>query len=174
MSESPVNLSKALQSANLVDGINKTLQDPDLLANVMPWFAQGIDAGNGVLELKRPWWFFGPRRLNLRWDVTRSLPLFEAIVNTHTKLSETTKGVPLPPLGWTFSHDLITPHALGGCNMGDTTQEGVVNHLGEVFQYRNLFVADGAIIPTALGVNPSRTIGALAERIAKQIVTEGR
>jgi choline dehydrogenase-like flavoprotein len=28
-------------------------------------------------------------------------------------------------------------------------------------------VADAAIIPTALGVNPSRTIGALAERIAK-------
>ncbi len=40
--------------------------------------------------------------------------------------------------------------------------------------YRNLFVADGAIVPEALGANPSRTIAALAERIAAQIVAEGR
>jgi cholesterol oxidase len=42
-----------------------------------------------------------------------------------------------------------------------------VNDKGEVFGYKNLYVADGAIIPHALGVNPSRTIGALAERIAE-------
>jgi choline dehydrogenase-like flavoprotein len=35
-------------------------------------------------------------------------------------------------------------------------------------------VADAAIIPEALGVNPSRTIGALAERIASIIKAEGR
>jgi cholesterol oxidase len=50
----------------------------------------------------------------------------------------------------------------------------VVNHKGEVFGYPNLYVADGAIIPEALGVNPSRTIGALAERIAKIIRQEGK
>lgn len=33
---------------------------------------------------------------------------------------------------------------------------------------------DAAIIPEALGVNPSRTIGALAERVAKLIFEEGR
>jgi cholesterol oxidase len=58
--------------------------------------------------------------------------------------------------------------------MGDTAINGVVNHAGEVFGYKNLFVADAAIIPEALGVNPSRTIGALAERIAKLIAAEGR
>jgi cholesterol oxidase len=49
-----------------------------------------------------------------------------------------------------------------------------VDHKGEVYGYKNLYVADAAIIPKALGVNPSRTIGALAERIAKLIASEGR
>jgi hypothetical protein len=48
--------------------------------------------------------------------------------------------------------------------MGTTLINGVVSHAGEVFNYKNLYVADAAIIPEALGVNPSRTIGALAER----------
>jgi cholesterol oxidase len=47
---------------------------------------------------------------------------------------------------------------------------GVVNEFGEVWEYPNLYVADGSIIPTALAVNPSTTIGALAERIAFRII----
>jgi cholesterol oxidase len=58
--------------------------------------------------------------------------------------------------------------------MGTSMVNGVVNHAGEVFNYKNLYVADAAIIPEALGVNPSRTIGALAERIASIIKAEGR
>jgi len=48
----------------------------------------------------------------------------------------------------------------------------VVNHYGEVFGYPNLYVADGAIIPEAIGLNPSRTIAALAERIAALLPTD--
>jgi cholesterol oxidase len=46
--------------------------------------------------------------------------------------------------------------------------------MGEVFGYRNLFVTDGAIVPKAIGLNPSRTIAALAERCAKLIADDGR
>ena len=69
-------------------------------------------------------------------------------------------------------------HPIGGCRMGKDSSEGVVNSFGEVFKVENtkvvstipyggLYVIDGAIIPSSLGVNPSLTITALALRIAK-------
>ena len=51
-----------------------------------------------------------------------------------------------------------------------TAESGVVNHNGEVFErtgsavHSGLVVCDGAVVPTALGVNPFATITALAER----------
>ncbi len=165
---------KNMMARILLESIQHLLRDPDPLKNVMPWFAQGVDAANGVLEMKRPWWFFGSRRLDLQWDISQSQPVVDAVVKMHERLSQATGGVPLVPPTWSVAKYLVTPHPLGGCNMGDTPEHGVVNHKGEVFGYRNLFVADAAIIPEALGVNPSRTIGALAERIAKIIANEGR
>ena len=69
-------------------------------------------------------------------------------------------------------------HPLGGCPMGATVNDGVVNGLGKVFNattsepYKDLYVVDGSIIPNALGVNQSLTISALAFRIAEHIVGE--
>ena len=53
--------------------------------------------------------------------------------------------------------------------MAATADTGVVNHLGQVFGYPNLYVVDGAIVPTPIGRNPSHTIAALAERIAAHL-----
>lgn len=139
----------------------------------MPWFAQGVDAANGLLRLKRAWWGFGKPELDLDWEIAKSRPTIDAIVAMHERLSRATGGIPIVPPTWAFDHYLITPHPLGGCNMGDTSANGVVNHRGGVFGYPNLFVADASIIPEALGVNPSRTIGALSERIAALIAADG-
>jgi cholesterol oxidase len=63
-----------------------------------------------------------------------------------------------------------TAHPLGGCRMSADARSGVVSELGEVFGEPNLFVIDSAIIPSALGVNPSLTIAAVAERICDALI----
>ena len=77
--------------------------------------------------------------------------------------------MPLTPVTWTAGQDLIAPHPLGGCNMGRSAGEVTVDFRGEVFNYPGLDVADGAMIPRAIGLNPSKTIAARAEHIAAGI-----
>jgi cholesterol oxidase len=139
----------------------------NLFRNLMPWFAQARDAADGVLSLK-------DGRLFLHWDVAQSEATINAVVETHQRLAMSTGGAAIVPPAWAWSKDLITPHPLGGAKMGTSRENGVVDHKGEVFGHRNLFVADGAIVPKALGLNPSKTIAALAERVAEFIGVEGR
>ncbi len=57
--------------------------------------------------------------------------------------------------------------------MGDDETRGAVSPNGEVFRYPGLYVVDASIIPSAVGPNPSKTIGAVAERIADHIIAKG-
>jgi cholesterol oxidase len=157
----------------LLDSFRHLLRGDTLFQNVMPWFAQGVDAANGTLSIHHSL-LTGEPCLNLAWDIGKSKQAMDAIVAMHLKLAAVTGGHPVVPPTWSLLHSLVTPHPLGGCGMGDTPLNGVVNHAGEVFNYKNLYVIDGAIVPEALGVNPSRTIGALAERSAAIIRSEAR
>ena len=47
--------------------------------------------------------------------------------------------------------------------MGEDTNSGVVDRNFEIFNYPGLYVIDGSVVPSNLGVNPSLTITALAE-----------
>lgn len=132
--------------------------------HIMPWFAQGIDASDGRLFMRRRFGLFGRRRLHLDWDIEHSRSTIDAIVRLHKELARVTGGTPIVSPTWTLFRDLITPHPLGGCNMADRSAEGVVDHTGRVFGQDGLYVVDGAVIPRAIGRNPSRTIAAVAER----------
>lgn len=57
----------------------------------------------------------------------------------------------------------MTAHILGGCLMGSSDAEGVVNSELEVFNYPGLYVIDGSIIQANPGLNPTLTIAAMAE-----------
>jgi cholesterol oxidase len=57
-----------------------------------------------------------------------------------------------------------TAHILGGAVIGRDSERGVVDRDHRAFGYQNLLVTDGAAVPANVGVNPSLTITALAER----------
>jgi cholesterol oxidase len=48
----------------------------------------------------------------------------------------------------------------------------VVDDAGRVHGYDGLYVLDGSVVPTALGVNPSKTIAALAERGVERLLAQ--
>lgn len=142
-------------------------------AHVMLWLGAGKDAGDGRLRLRRrltaPW----SHKLSLQWDAARSRALIDAISNVHRKLTETTGGTYHVPFFWRLFGWSITVHPLGGCAMGATPLEGVVDHRGEVHGYPGLFVSDGAVFPAPIGINPSLTIATLAERTSQFISGSG-
>lgn len=73
----------------------------------------------------------------------------------------------------------FTAHILGGCPMGDSARTGVIAPDHQVHGYPGLYVVGGASVPANLGVNPSLTITAMAERAmalvpAKRVLDKAR
>ena len=58
----------------------------------------------------------------------------------------------------------MTAHFIGGCAIGDSPETGVIDPWQRVFGHEGLHIADGSTISANLGVNPSLTITAQAER----------
>jgi cholesterol oxidase len=128
----------------------------------------GRDAADGRMRLTPLL-----RRFDIRWDERGSAKLFADLERTAHEVADAA-GAELfyalegGPLG-----KFATVHPLGGCPMADDAAHGVVDDVGRVYGYDGLRVLDGSIVPTALGVNPSKTIAALAERAVAQLVAEG-
>ncbi|MFM9134979.1 MAG: FAD-dependent oxidoreductase [bacterium] len=59
---------------------------------------------------------------------------------------------------------VLTAHFVGGCVIGADDESGVIDAYHRVFHYPGLHVVDGSAITANLGVNPSLTITAQAER----------
>lgn len=126
----------------------------------------GLDKATGRLSLDRHGW------VRLQWPQGENRPLYRAIVAASKSFGRAVDAtmVVQAPNWWLPLRRNVTVHALGGCLLGDSPEKGVVqagaDRFGEVFGYSGLYVADGAIVPVALGANPSLTIAALAEKIA--------
>ncbi len=65
---------------------------------------------------------------------------------------------------------LFSAHQMGTARMAHTPKLGAVNPEGETWDVKNLYVMDGALFPTASGVNPMLSIMAMAHQSAKQLV----
>lgn len=78
-------------------------------------------------------------------------------------MAEIMDGMPGSAVGDAFNMPL-TAHFIGGCAIGDSARTGVVDPYQRVYGHPGLHVADGSAVTANLGVNPSLTITAQAER----------
>jgi cholesterol oxidase len=129
----------------------------------------GLDKGNGTLRLNRAGY------LDIDWPQQSNRQLYAAILKLgkrFTRFIDGSRFLPLPTWLWPIRNN-ITVHPLGGCALADTAEQGVVSaqdgSRGQVFGYTGLYVADGSLMPTALGANPAATITALSEWIAHEM-----
>jgi choline dehydrogenase-like flavoprotein len=77
-------------------------------------------------------------------------------------------------LALTETRGAYCAHPLGGARMGESKELGVVDHLCQAFDNEGLYCIDSSAIPTSLGVNPSLTIAAVAERAAEGLVRRAK
>src|SRR5215213_8207037 len=122
------------------------------------------------------------KRLDLENDYPLNQQIFEDIIETMKLFAKEIgkngeKSLIIPFWDQTRKTQFVL-HPLGGCPMGRNAAEGVVDSMGRLFKgnsgvYDDLYVVDGSIIPSSLGVNPSLTIAALAFRIAENKLAEG-
>ena len=129
----------------------------------------GLDESNGVMGLD------SNGHLAVHWPWRSSRKLYDAIVAAGEDFGKRAGAkifTALPTWSWPLRNS-VTVHPLGGCVLADSESLGVVRaerrRLGEVFGYQGLYVADGAIVPTASGSNPVATIAALSEMVAEGI-----
>lgn len=80
-----------------------------------------------------------------------------------TKMAEIVGGTAGGSIGEPFNRPL-TAHFIGGCTIGDSPANGVIDPYQRVYGHPGLHIADGSAISANLGVNPSLTITAQAER----------
>jgi cholesterol oxidase len=120
-------------------------------------------------------------RLRISWPGVGSQPIFGKANDNLKAASAALGGVFAPNPTWNSlqQKSLVSVHPLGGCIMAEDAEHGVVNHKGQVFVgatgnavYEGLYVDDGAVIPRPLGVNPSQTISAIAERTCALIAQD--
>lgn len=87
----------------------------------------------------------------------------EAATKTASALAEEINGFPGSNVGELMGMPL-TAHFLGGCPIGASPEEGVIDPYHRLYGHPGISVVDGAAVSANLGVNPSLTITAQAER----------
>jgi cholesterol oxidase len=98
------------------------------------------------------------------------IPEANAAARTYARISG---GTPHNALLESMLNMSVTAHILGGCPIGADAGQGVISASHEVFGYPGMFVVDGSAIPANVGVNPSLTITAMAERAMSLVAEKG-
>jgi len=119
---------------------------------------------------KRWWWPFSDRLISSRPADQPKIPTYIPQANEFARqVAKLQGGFPASAINEVLLDVPTTAHILGGCPIGQTPQEGVIDTKNEAYGHPGLFVIDGSMVPSNLGVNPSLTITALAEHAMSQV-----
>lgn len=114
------------------------------------------------MDWRRPWFWPFRKFLVSRGDkVPTYIPAANQFARKFAELSGGTAISMVPEILFDVPG---TAHCIGGCVIAGTPERGVVDCRHRVFGYQNMYVCDGSVVAANLGVNPSLTITALAER----------
>jgi cholesterol oxidase len=120
------------------------------------------------LRLRRD--LFGRHRLQTQQDPDHPIPTYIPIANwAAERAAQKLDGIPQSGLTEAMMNIPTTAHILGGAVIGADPSRGVIDARHRAYGYTNLLICDGSSIPANVGVNPSLTITALAERAMEHI-----
>jgi len=127
---------------------------------VVALIMQNVDSAISV-QAKRG--LFGYRLTSKNDSLTPNATYIPAANEVARRVAENNGGIAGGHIG-----DLVnapfTAHFVGGCVIGDSTATGVIDPYHRVYNYPSMHIVDGASVTANLGVNPSLTITAQAER----------
>jgi cholesterol oxidase len=156
-----------------------TAVHPDgALNHTMVYLCMGFDDARGAMVLETSP-LHPDGRLEIHWQGVGAQGVFRRLDDELRRHAQALGARFISSPLWALfeMRPLLTAHPLGGCPIGEDYQHGAVDEYGRVFAgdgavYEGLFVADGALVPSALGVNPFLTISALAERIVERKIQQ--
>ena len=119
---------------------------------------------DGQIEMcwRRPWfWPFRKFLVSRGQKVPTYIPQANEFAKT---VAQVAGGIAMSTLPEILFDVPGTAHCIGGCVIADSPDHGMVDNRHRVFGYKNMYICDGSVVAANLGVNPSLTITALAER----------
>ncbi len=117
------------------------------------------------LRYQRRWWWPFKKTLNSDWGDREAPPTFMPSAHeVALRLAEKTGGQAASVMPELALDTTTTAHILGGCPMCESAEDSVIDKYNRVHNYEGMYVVDASMIGANLGVNPSLTITALAER----------
>lgn len=145
-----------------------SVRDGGALSRSFMFKLDGQDASRGIAR-------FTPSGVVIDWNDYAADPAMQFAASRLRGWAAKVGGTVVPNVAELPGMRSFSVHPLGGCRMAASARDGVVDDVGRVFDLRGgtwpgLRIADGSIIPDALGVPPSLTISALAERIADDML----
>ena len=173
--------NEADQRARLLRDLDPAGREHDpngALNHTMLYLVMGQDNARGLILFDKP--LIEPDgRIQISWDQAGQQQIFTRMNEELRRNARALSASFISNPTWSFFklRHLITAHPLGGCPMGDDNLEGAVDVYGRVFAgdgsvHQGLYVTDGSIIPSALGVNPFLTISALTERFVERKIQQ--